>query len=89
VKLLIIVFCLGLASCGSSDNGSSTDGGNSDGSTGDKVFGAECSSDSECESGTCWEFGVGAMCTLSCQDASECPEGSEGQKCNNQGYCRP
>ena len=88
MKVLAIILCLGLCSCGSSDS-SSDDAGSGDGSSGDKVFGASCSTDSECESGTCWEFGVGGMCTLVCQEDSACPEGSEGQKCNNQGYCRP
>jgi hypothetical protein len=41
-------------------------------------------------SGVCSEFGqLGWVCTVACEDEAECPEGSEGAKCNKQGFCRP
>ncbi len=52
-------------------------------------FGGECAADGECESGLCHEFGEGIWCTLACEEATDCPEGSEGQKCNKQMVCRP
>ena len=53
-------------------------------------FGTACVDDSTCGIGKCIAFGTGdKLCTLPCQDASECPVGSQGQKCNQQGYCRP
>ena len=88
MRTLAIILCLCLAGCGGSD-GSSDDAGTHDGKTTDKAFGEACSEDLECQTGTCWEFGVGDMCTFACEEDSECPEGSEGQKCNKQGYCRP
>ena len=54
-----------------------------------KVFGEECVDGPDCASGVCHEFGQGTWCTLSCQNDDECPEGSEGKKCNKQGVCRP
>lgn len=54
------------------------------------VFGDPCADPEDCESGTCHEFGQpGWLCTLECGTSDECPEGSEGQKCNQQGVCRP
>ena len=52
-------------------------------------FGGECAEDADCESGLCHDFGQGTWCTMACEDAAECPEGSEGQKCNKQQVCRP
>ncbi len=54
-----------------------------------KAFGQACALDCECASRLCAEFGDGSRaCSLRCTDASECPSGSRGQKCNQQGLCR-
>ncbi len=52
-------------------------------------FGGECADDADCESGLCHDFGQGTWCTMACEESEECPEGSEGQKCNKQMVCRP
>lgn len=52
-------------------------------------FGGECAEDADCESGLCHDFGQGTWCTMACEESTECPEGSEGQKCNKQQVCRP
>lgn len=53
------------------------------------AFGAPCTDPSECEAGVCHEFGaVGRACTQECERDEDCPEGSEGRKCNRQGVCR-
>lgn len=64
-------------------------------------FGASCTvasrSSTECQGGVCFSFGSsGLRCTQTCTmgmmgggaDPS-CPVGSEGQKCNRDGVCRP
>jgi len=54
------------------------------------AFGESCTVAEDCESGLCHEFGQsGLTCTLECEDETQCPEGSEGQKCNNKGVCKP
>ncbi len=53
-------------------------------------FGATCAGNEDCESNVCHEFGeLGPTCTITCDDAASCPDGSEGQKCNNKGVCKP
>jgi hypothetical protein len=53
-------------------------------------FGAACSDDCACASGVCFMFGDGThACTLKCTSNDTCPSGSQGKKCNGQGYCRP
>ncbi len=53
-------------------------------------FGATCVEDTDCDKGVCHTFGNGGpLCTISCAETSDCPEGSEGQKCNNKGVCKP
>lgn len=53
-------------------------------------FGDSCETGDDCEDGVCHDFGqIGLACTLECKDDIDCPEGSEGQKCNKQGVCRP
>ena len=54
-----------------------------------KAFGETCTDNAECESGLCHKFGDGTeACTQSCGSDGDCPSGSQGQKCNNQGVCR-
>jgi hypothetical protein len=59
-------------------------------------FGAPCTQvtdtgSTECQSGVCSSTfeQLGNRCSLRCTDAAECPQGSQGQKCNKKGYCRP
>lgn len=53
-------------------------------------FGESCETGEDCEDGVCHEFGqIGFACTVECKDDNDCPEGSEGSKCNKQGVCRP
>jgi hypothetical protein len=62
------------------DDGAGTDG--------PLPFGATCSSNGDCESGVCALFGDGTKhCTETCVDATTCPSGSQGPKCNGKGYC--
>jgi hypothetical protein len=55
-----------------------------------KQFGESCAAPEECESGICHEFGQGdSLCTIECATADDCPEGSQGKKCNRKGVCKP
>ncbi len=55
-----------------------------------KGFGEVCAANEECESGICHEFGQGdPLCTIACATADDCPEGSQGKKCNRKGVCKP
>jgi hypothetical protein len=54
------------------------------------AFGETCVEDTDCESSVCHDFGaLGPTCTIPCESPDDCPEGSEGQKCNNKGVCKP
>jgi len=57
---------------------------------GAKVFGDTCAASCECSAGLeCFTFGDGTTtCTPTCTTDEECPEGSQGHKCNGQGRCR-
>jgi MYXO-CTERM domain-containing protein len=51
-------------------------------------FGASCAAHDDCETDVCAAFGDGTMhCTEACTDATTCPSGSQGQKCNGKGFC--
>lgn len=55
-------------------------------------FGEACATAADCDPAVpvCRNFNqVGMVCTKECQDNSECPSGSMGQRCNNMGVCRP
>jgi hypothetical protein len=54
-------------------------------------FGGPCAADDECAEGfICRRVGMGGdVCTQACEADETCPEGSQGQKCNNMGLCRP
>jgi spore coat protein A len=56
---------------------------------GDKLpFGATCTTNDDCEASLCAVFGDGTKhCTEACADATTCPPGSQGPKCNGKGYC--
>lgn len=65
------------------------------GTTEQLSFGEECTTPSEesteCEDGVCSDdFNqLGIVCTLKCTQDDDCPEGSQGKKCNMKGLCRP
>lgn len=62
-------------------------------------FGAECTTvldtgSTECDSGVCTDTIDQAghpVCSVKCTpgDASTCPDGADGKKCNMKGYCKP
>lgn len=58
---------------------------------GKRALFASCTTNEECESGLCFEFGMGQrICTKPCTAATaatDCPLPSPG--CNNKGVCRP
>jgi len=79
-----------------SDSGETLDAGAQDvgtadaGGGGTKAFGDTCTDNGECQSNLCFTFGTGdQLCTITCSAATDCPSGSQGQKCNKQGVCRP
>ena len=69
------------------------------GSSGPAAFGGACTmvsntNTAECMSGVCTDAfdQIGhPVCSQQCTpgDNSTCPAGSQGMKCNMQGYCRP
>jgi hypothetical protein len=94
MKRLLFVLLLLVSACGSeNDPPGETDAGMTelDGSQGTLAFGAECTADEACMTGMiCRNFNMlGTVCTFACTAPSECPSGSEGQKCNMNGLCRP
>lgn len=81
--LFAVLVTLSLGACGEDSKACGGKTGN------DRAFGECCTAASECASGVCWKFGDGSQsCTLKCSTAADCPSGSQGQKCNGQGYCR-
>lgn len=53
------------------------------------VFGASCTSGSDCESKVCFDGGRGGFCSMNCSSDTQCPSGADGtQHCNPHGYCR-
>lgn len=59
---------------------------------GPKMFGAQCTSDCECDTSMCRQFQMGATmkCTKPCTvatQATDCPAPSTGM-CTNNGYCK-
>jgi hypothetical protein len=54
-----------------------------------KAFGDPCNANDQCATHICHKFGDGTQaCTRACKQNSDCPAGSQGQKCNGQGVCR-
>jgi spore coat protein A len=52
------------------------------------AFGATCGANADCETNVCFAFGDGTShCTVACADATTCPAGTQGPKCNGKGYC--
>lgn len=82
MRRLLLAALLVLAACSKDDAPVCTDAGA-------KAFAEPCATDCECASGVCFTFGNGTtVCSLECSSNDECPPGSEGQKCNGQGFCR-
>jgi hypothetical protein len=54
------------------------------------AFGAACTEGCTCVGGVCHMFGDGSrLCTQSCTADDQCPQGSQGARCNQQNVCRP
>ena len=52
------------------------------------AFGAACSCETECSAGLCAEFGDGTRhCSVNCDADADCPQGTQGRKCNGRGFC--
>jgi hypothetical protein len=80
--LAVVLLSLSLGACGEDKKSCDLTGN-------DRAFGACCTAGSQCTSGVCHEFGDGTQeCTLACTVDADCPEGSQGKKCNNQQVCR-
>jgi len=88
MKLFRVLLVLALASlfgaCGQDSADQSCD------QTGnDRAFGVCCTDNSQCASGVCHQFGDGTQaCTVTCSSNADCPDGSQGKKCNGKGVCR-
>jgi hypothetical protein len=77
--------------CGtSSDDGGSSGGG---GDMGLLPFGADCTVGTQCASGLCNQFQMGAVhkCTKTCTvatQATDCPNPPSTGLCNGMGFCK-
>ena len=82
-SLLALALSLLFGACGEDAKKSCDLSGN------DRAFGACCTENSQCTSGVCHAFGDGTQaCTQTCSSSADCPEGSQGKKCNGKGVCR-
>lgn len=54
-------------------------------------FGRLCVAEKDCSQGVrCFTFSGGnRRCTVPCKFDGECPAGTQGRKCDGQGYCLP
>ena len=100
---LVAVFCASFGcNSGSSPSVDASGSGSGSGSNhGNLAFGSDCNTVSdtstECASGVCtntFNMLPTPVCSVKCTmlgsaDDPECPNGSMGMKCNQQGYCRP
>ena len=87
--------------CNSGSSPPPVDSAGSGSNHGSAAFGSACNTVSdmstECKSGVCtntFNMFPTPVCSVKCTmlgsgSDSECPVGSMGQKCNQQGYCRP
>ncbi len=75
------------------DTDSDADGGTGDTDADTQIsdFGDPCTGedDDSCDAVCVYFSKLDWVCTLECEDASTCPIGSQDQKCNKEGYCRP
>ncbi len=85
---IVVGLLLSVTGCGPKKDAGADAGGCTDAGT--LVFGAACTLACECASSVCFTFGDGtSSCTLNCAANPDCPSGSQGQKCNLQGVCKP
>jgi len=101
VTAIAATLCIGLSTircddatddpaAGGQDAGTDTDTGTDTGTDGLGGFGDPCETTEDCATDVCHEFGqLGWVCTYYCETDEDCPVGSQGQKCNQQGVCRP
>jgi len=84
------VLLVSIAGCGGSQPvDDPTDSCAYDDDLGDAQWAEDCTERCDCTSGICHLFGDGIhACTAECERDEDCPEGSQGQKCNRQGICR-
>jgi hypothetical protein len=95
IALALVLASVYFAACGGDDAPTKMDAQGS--GHGSAAFGATCTTASEtsteCASGICANFGGSILCTQKCtllmMTDPSCPNGSMGQKCAQQGYCRP
>jgi|SRR5580698_513173 hypothetical protein len=99
-RVLFFAFALSVG-CSSNSTPSPDAAGSGSGSgSGKAAFGSDCTTVSdmstECASGVCtnsFNMFPTPVCSQKCTNLggsdTTCPEGSMGQKCNMQGYCRP
>ncbi len=98
MKAMLLVM-VAAAACSSDTTPPQTDAAGSGSNSGSAAFGAACTTASdtstECASGVCTDsFNqttplCSQKCTLLMMTDPSCPAGSQGQKCNMKGYCRP
>ena len=55
------------------------------------AFGGACTRNNDCASCVCHYFDGDHVteCTTTCTSSPECPIGSEGHKCSDEGFCKP
>ena len=90
-SMRILLFALALAACGGSDI-PRPDLAGVDLMPGMLPFGAACSVDGDCATGTCFHGGMGSFCTMPCTTATQthdCPAPPTSGTCNMKGYCKP
>jgi hypothetical protein len=88
IVVVLILALLFIPACGGTDE-PTQDAGLAPGDM-MTVFGGACAQDSDCMSNTCRSFmQLGNVCTALCTEDTMCPNGSMGQKCNMNGFCRP
>lgn len=52
------------------------------------AFGAPCSADTDCASGTCFVGNQASYCSTHCSKDSDCPSPPSTGVCSKRGYCK-
>ena len=96
IMITSLIFACGNDDSNENNNNNSADDNNLTSNDANNIksgeFGSECEKNEDCteNNAVCIEFNqLGYVCTFECTDSNECPEGQEGKKCNNKGFCRP